>query len=297
MAIEFEPLHPLFGARVKGLDIREPVNDDDFETILDGFHKFQILLFSAPGLSPEAHIDFSRRFGDLQEGHIQSQFLLKGHPQIFVLSNIVEDDRNIGAYNCAGGWHTDGCHYTKPSLGSLLHCVETPPEGGGTQFVSTRASYADLPDDLKKKIEGKSAAHSFLRLRHFQFPERPLSEAQKNCPDTLHPVVRYHPHTGEPALYLGTDVIAGVEGMDEDEALPLMRALLEHATQQKYVYHHSWTPGDVLLWDNRCTLHRAQPFDFENHRRRMHRTTINGQEETGIHIAHVPTKAERLGLR
>ncbi len=153
-----------------------------------------------------------------------------------------------------------------------------------------------MPDDVKAFIDDKRAVHSYVLLAQRSFPDRPIPEAKRReIPDIMQPIVRVHPVTGRRALYLGEHVIAGVEGMPADEGVALVARLREHATQSRYVYRHRWQPGDMLMWDNRCTLHRATYLDNLTQRRRLHRTTVNGTEPTGIPV-RAGTPAADLAL-
>jgi len=265
-----------FGAEIVGIDIAKPLDERDIIKISEAFYRHSVLLFREQNLTAPDQIRFTNRFGDL-EIHVQTNYHLKGHPEIFVISNLVEDGRLIGGVDCALTWHSDSSYMKVPSTGSMLYAIEVPPVGANTSFVSTYQPYNELPNALKKQIEGKRATHSYLRLQVHQFPNRPLTEEQKKrAPDVAHPITPTHPVTGRKSLFLGGDVIAGVDGIPENEALDLMREILRISTQPQYVYQHKWAVGDMLFWDNRCTLHQGSKYDTVNHRRRMHRSTIAG---------------------
>ena len=282
MPIATRPLNPTFGAEVLGLDLRERFSPELRREVEDLYHRHAVLIFRGNDLTPDQQIAFSRDFGDLNI-HVH-QRIVPGKAEVIVLSNLLDEQGNpVGSFNCALSWHTDGTHLTTPVTTSMLYCVVAPDEGGETEFAGTAQAYDDLPEELKAFIEDKCAVHSYALLAERSFPDRPLSpEKRREVPDVLQPLVRVHPVTGRKALYLGEHVIAGVDGMPRDEGIALVDRLRAHATSPKYVYRHTWQPGDMLMWDNRCTLHRATYLDHATQKRRLHRTTVNGTEATGI---------------
>jgi taurine dioxygenase len=265
-----------FGAEILGLDIGQPLDEHDIVRLHEAYFRHSLLVIRDQKISPRQQIDFTNRFGDL-EIHVQSSYHLKGHKEIFVISNLIEDGRLIGGVDCALTWHSDSSYMRIPSKGSMLYAIEIPPIGADTSFAAMYQPYAELPAALKTVIDGRKAVHSYLRLQVNQFPERPLTDEQKlRAPDIAHPIVPAHPVTGRKSLFLGGDVIAGVEGLPEQEGIDVMREVLRFATQPAYVYLHKWRLGDLVFWDNRCSLHQGSRYDTVNHRRRMHRTTIAG---------------------
>lgn len=270
------PLHEGFGAEVVDVDLREPLSEPQRAALLDLFHAHGVLLFRGQDLTPDQHIAFSRLFGPL-EIHVQTDFLLRGHPEIFIISNIVEDGRPIGAIDCALSWHSDSSYIAVPSLGSLLYGVAVPPEGANTYFAGMYGPFEALPEATRQRIAGLKAIHNYESLQKAFFPHKPLTAAQRALtPPIAHPIVRRHPVTGKRSLYLGGAVIAGVEGMPEAEGVALVAELVEHATSDRFVYKHVWRQGDLVAWDNRCSMHRGSRYNLQKYIRRMHRTTILG---------------------
>ena len=265
-----------FGAEIVGLAAGQPLDESDIVRLHEAYFRHSLLVFRDQMLTPAEQIAFSSRFGDL-EVHVQTNYHLKGHKEIFVISNLIEDGRLIGGVDCALTWHSDSSYMKVPSKGSMLHAIEVPPVGADTSFAAMYDPYAELPAALRSAVEGKKAVHSYLRLQVNQFPERPLSDEQKQrAPDIAHPITPRHPVTGRKSLFLGGDVIASVEGLPEQEGIEMMREVLAFATQSRFVYRHKWRVGDMVFWDNRCSLHQGSRYDTVNHRRRMHRTTIAG---------------------
>jgi alpha-ketoglutarate-dependent taurine dioxygenase len=284
MAIAFRELNPTFGAEILGIDLRTPPSPATRQEIEALYRRFSVLLFRGQDLTPDQQIAFSRAFGDLNI-HVH-QRIVPGKAEVIVLSNLLDEQgKPVGSFNCALSWHTDGTHLERPVTTSMLYCLVAPEAGGETEFAGTTQAYDDLPADVKAFIDDKRAIHSYVLLAQRSFPDRPIPEQKRReIPDILQPLVRVHPDTGRKALYLGEHVIAGVEGMPADEGVALVARLRAHATQPKYVYRHTWQPGDMLMWDNRCTLHRATYLDNATQQRRLHRTTINGREPTGIPV-------------
>jgi taurine dioxygenase len=277
MSLSIRPLTDSFGARIEGIDLSKPLDEVVQAEITAAFHRHSVLVFPGQTLTPDEHTAFSRGFGPL-EIHVQTMFLLPGHPEIYVISNIVEDGRAIGAIDCALSWHSDSSYMAVPSLGSVLYGVEVPPVGADTWFAGMFAPYEALPEARRREIADLKAVHSYLRLQQKQFPDRPMTAKQREqAPDIAHPIVRTHPVTGRRSLFLGGAVIAGVEGMPADEGIGLVRELLDFATGDAFTYCHKWQAGDVVMWDNRCSLHKGTKYDVDRHRRRMHRTTLAGR--------------------
>ena len=271
----FTPLKPTIGMEVHGIDISKSVSDDAIQQINDVLCNNGILLFRNQHITPEQHIAFSKQFGQL-EPHIADQFNLPGHPEIFIVSNIVENGRNIGASGGARHWHFDYSYREFPSLGSLFYCLECPAEGGQTQFSGMYAAYDALPEEKKIWLEDKKAVHDYVYYWENFVPHRgPLTPEQKaQLNPVAQPIVHTHPESGRRALYLAHNVVSHIEGMETEESRDIIEELVEFATQPEFVYTHEWQTNDLIFWDNRATMHRVLPFDEESDRRCMHRTTL-----------------------
>ncbi len=284
MALSIKPLSDALGAEVPGVDLSEPVDEGTFSEILDAFHQYQLLRFPEQTLTEEQHIAFSRRFGDL-EIHVCEQYLLPEHPEILLLTNeLKEDGTRVSISDGGSGWHSDLSYMERPSLGSLLYAVHTPEEGGDTEWANMYTAYATLPDETKKRIEGLKAIHQFDQSLNPRLPPPDLRYRDKHSdelrtltPDVQHPIVRTHPVTGRKVLFVSLRFTIGIADMDEKEGAALLDELLAHQENPELTYHHKWQKGDLMMWDNRCTNHRAcgEVVQLPNVRR-LHRATLLG---------------------
>jgi taurine dioxygenase len=275
--IDVVPMEGPFGYEVRGVDLSGPIDAEVMEAIKFAFHQHGLLLFRDQHITPAQHVAFSLLFGELEE-HVNTQFLLPGHKEIFVVGNKLDaQGRRVAAFNCALSWHSDHSYHTEPSLGSLFYAVAVPPVGGDTLFAEMYRPYDDLPPAMKERLEGLHAVHDYRRLVAKLFPDRaPSEESMARVPPVAHPVARTHPVTRRKSLFLGGEVISHTVKDGRQDSRDLVVELLEHATQEKYIYQHKWRKGDMVFWDNRCTMHRAGQYDEGAHLREMHRTTLLG---------------------
>ena len=278
-SLNLSPLSPVMGMRVNDLDLADGVDEEQLAGIRAALAEHCLLLFPAQHrLTPTEHIEFSARLGELED-HVLKDFCLPGHPEIFVVSNIIEDGKHIGAYNGSKTYHSDLAYLPEPSMGSVFRCLECPSEGGETAFINMFAAYAALPEARKQWLHGRKVIFDYVwdyDRRHGGI-RPPLTEAQKaRVPPLEQPCVRRHPESNKPALFVSPTWVRGFAGMSDEESQPVLDELLEFACDDRFAYYHAWTPGDVLIWDNRSTMHRACPYDDEGTRRLMHRTTIKG---------------------
>ncbi|HEX4159397.1 MAG TPA: TauD/TfdA family dioxygenase [Rhizomicrobium sp.] len=267
------------GAEIIGLDLSQPLTDRTIAEIRTSLLECGgLLVFRSQIFTPEQHVAFSRRFGPLMI-HVLQQFLLPGHPEILRVSNIVENGRPIGLGDAGSIWHSDLSYTPEPSLGSLLHALELPAEGGDTSFANMTAAYDALPEDIRHRLDGKSAVHSYVHgyEQYGGSRWRPaLTQQQKaEVPEVIHPVVRIHPETGRKALFVNEAFTSRILDVSDIESRELLDFLFPHCAQSRFVYRHEWQDRDLIFWDNRCTIHKAHGCPAEL-RRHMHRTTIKG---------------------
>lgn len=277
LALKTRPLHPGFGIEVLDLDLSDPASDAAVDALVEALDVHSVILVRGQQLSNRRHVEISSRFGTLMV-HVLKQFLTTGLPEIYVLSNVTENGKPIGNHKEGWNWHSDLSYVAEPSMGSLLYAVEVPPEGADTLFASMHLAWEGLSPGMQARIRHLKATHSYAGYYAKAFADRaPLTEEQKaRTPDVVHPVVRTRPVTGRLSLYVGEDIVKCIEGLPPEESDALLAELNAHAVRDEFVYRHRWCQGDLLIWDNRCTMHCATPYDDARYRRIMHRTTVAG---------------------
>lgn len=267
------------GAQVEHLDLSRPLEDDAFAPIVQAHLDHHVLVFRDQRITPQQQIDFSRRFGPLQI-HVLRNFQLPGHPEILVVSNIVENGQPIGLGDAGAYWHSDLSYKERPSLGSMLHAQELPAEGGDTLFANMHLAWDTLPTPLKAAVEHRKAEHSYLakyeelRLRSPWRPALTPEQIAEVAP-VVHPIVRTHPGNGRKALFVGEHFTTRIVGLPADESRDLLAQLFAHSVRPEHVYRHRWQPHDMVFWDNRSVIHLAAGCP-DHLRRRLNRTTIEG---------------------
>jgi len=270
MTISVHRLHESLGAEIRGIDLSRPLDDTSFATIATAFLDHQVIVLRGQQLPPERHIALTRRFGN-PEIHILEQFHLAGHHEILVLSNRKHADGTpVGLEDAGRYWHTDVSFWPEPSTASLLYSLEVPPEGGDTMFTNQYAAYDALPDELRRQLDGRRLLHGLNRVVAPKFTDEQLARVVP----VSHPAFRTHPGTGRKAVFAGAFAM-GIEGMTDAAARPILDALYAHCGEDRFRYVHRWRAGDLVMWDNRCVLHHATPFD-PAYARHMHRTTVSG---------------------
>jgi alpha-ketoglutarate-dependent 2,4-dichlorophenoxyacetate dioxygenase len=280
MTITVTRLTPHFAARVDGADITRPVDAPAWAAIRAAFEEHSVLVFRGQPLDDPAQIAFSRRFGGLEITRSMNPaagtpFARQSNLDIKTGEVIPPDDRRM-VYQLANMlWHSDSSFKPVPSLCSLLSGRIVPPEGGATEFASARAAYPSLPEALKRRVETAVAVHDFSWSRDQVRPGFFTAEERAAYPPVRHRIVRTNPVNGRRSLFLGAHA-SHVEGLPIEEGRALLEALLDHVTQPEFRYRHEWQEGDLVIWDNRCVLHRATPYDTARHKRLMQRTTVSG---------------------
>jgi taurine dioxygenase len=283
MAIPVRKSEAACGAEIV-FDLSQPIDEAAFRELEGLFHDNIMVFFRDQRLSEDQHIAFSRRFGEL-EIHIVKKYLLPGHPEILLISNVRnEEGEHIGLADAGFTWHTDTSYRRLPSRCSLLYAKEVPERDGkalgDTVFANTIAAYDALPEAMKRRLAGLKAIHRYAMRRRVENSPRPkLTAAQlAETPDILHPIVRTHPSTGKKALYVTAGECIGIAGMPEDEALDLIAELDAHCVRPEFCYRHRWRVGDLVMWDNASAMHLAICDYALPQRRLMHRTTVIGSE-------------------
>ncbi|MPZ41946.1 MAG: TauD/TfdA family dioxygenase [Betaproteobacteria bacterium] len=286
-----KPLHPVFVAEITGIDLTQPVSRDDLQVIWDAFNEHQILVFRDQRFDDEAQMRFSRYFGTLEmmEAHPANNYN-PGH--ISVMTNLDADgnlmplDHPVMVHRERNeAWHTDSSFKPIGALCSMLHARIVPPIGGNTEFASARAAYAALAPERKAAVAELKAIHRVTAPDEPHDTKAYLDEAKKRL-TVIHPVVRTNPANGKKNLYVGAHA-QEILGMPPQEGRVLLEELTAFTTQAQFVYSHPWRVHDLVIWDNRCALHRATTFEKNKYRRKLHRTTVAGTMPESV-LARVP---------
>jgi len=284
--MKLQPLSPLFGTQVEDVALSQGLDNDTFAAIEKTYNTRSVILFRNQKITDAQHVRFSRRLGEL-EIHVLREFVKPANPELYVLSNIMENGKPVGIKDAGNYWHTD-LSYTKiPSRGSIMYAIEVPHKDGmplgDTQFASTAAAYNALPEKMKQRLTGLKAVHRFwdryLRERKAAGSDVVISDERRaQTPDVVQPVIRTHPFTGQKCIYVNEGFTVGIVDMPEDESRDLLKELYAHCTKPEFTYRHKWQVGDVVMWDNCATLHRATVDFALPQRRLMQRTTLKGTE-------------------
>ena len=273
LRIEDLALH--VGTEIEGIDLADQHDEEMVAILRAACVERTLLLFRGQtGLSPAGYLGFARRFGGRPDLHSLRHYCLPEHHEIFVVGNVHEKEANAGSPRVGLNWHTDHYHLPEPGLFTYLHAIEVPPEQGDTRYANGIAAYDALEPELQSRIEGLKVLHSRARLFKNLFPEateEELEAERRKIPDVTHPLVRIHPELRRRGLYLGGEWGSCIAGLEDDEAQALYDELLQHTIQDRFCYRHRWHAGDVLMSDNRCSLHRASEWDEAAYVRRLHR--------------------------
>jgi len=278
-AIHVKKIGEALGAEVSGVDASKPVSADTFAAIRKAWLDNLVIRFRGQKLTDPQMLEFSRLFGELDPPgpNPYGKPFLPRHPEMNVISNVKEDGVPIGGLGDGEAiWHSDMTYVDTPPSAALLYALELPAEGGDTYWANMYLAYEALPADMKKRIEGLKAIHDAtynsagIKRKGYDDVTDP-----RRAPGAHHGLVRRHPETGRKCLFLGRRRNSYIVGLPLEESEALLDALWAHATQPRFAFCQQWQVGDLMIWDNRCTLHRRDPFD-PNARRVMHRTQIKG---------------------
>jgi taurine dioxygenase len=268
------PLSPAIGAEIVGVDLRAPLSNAQFAQILDAWHRYCVLLFRNQHLETEDQLRFAERFGELSKvinNHSQNS----GHPSVMLVSNIRKDGQLIGGLpDGEMHFHSDQCYVERPIKGTMLYAIELPGQGGNTLFANMYLAYETLPADVQQRITGLKA------MNVYDYANNPTTRGatiREGVPHYAHPVARTHPDTGRKALFVNRLMTDHILDMPREESDRLLAVLFDHQEQRRFVYEHVWSVGDLLLWDNRCSLHARTDFD-PSERRLLRRVAIRGEQ-------------------
>ena len=287
--MQIVPTGLALGAEVRGIDIRRPLSPEDAATLRAAWHQHLVLFVRRQPMTVEQHMAFTRHFGELEfsgpnyfrkyyGGAKEDRAGAEMPPEISVISNIVVDGKPIGSLGYGEAkWHTDSSIGEMPPAGGFLRAIEIPEDGSGaTSFLNMEAAWETLAPELRQAVIGRRILHPATHRSTTQ--PRPGYENitdLNQVPGARHPIVRTHPDTGRQSLYLGRRLNASIVGLDKADSEALLDALWAHTLQDRFVYRHDWQVGDLVIWDNRCTMHRRDAFPAAS-RRLMHKTQTVG---------------------
>jgi alpha-ketoglutarate-dependent 2,4-dichlorophenoxyacetate dioxygenase len=284
MPLQVKPILPRFGAEVSGLDLTKKLTPEEVQQVIDTQDQWGVTVWRNTGLTDEQHVEFSRNFGYLERVPRREgvKFRLP-FPELFDASNLnVEGEitTDPGAIQYRKGdrlWHTDSAFMEKRTSYSILLAHAVPQKGGETWFADTRSAYEDLDDEMKEFLEDKVGINSLWWSRKLAGADIPDEEIEGRF-RAKHKLVHTHKGSGRKALFIAAHTM-DVEGMDRDEGRALIKQLIEHATQPQYVFSVQWNVGDMVIWDNLCSMHKGGEFDYEHEKRDMRRTTVREETE------------------
>jgi taurine dioxygenase len=276
-ALRLRPLAGGLGAEVLGVQIAA-IGEAVFPEVYAAFLAHQLLLFRDQDLPPAAQVAFARRFGEVQV-HVMDQYRASAYPELYTLSNLDAEGRPTGKHPDRGtlAWHTDGSWQRITGQATMLYAERMPASGGDTGFADMYSAYDALDPAERARLAGLRAIHNLNFSRNRRHGEEPMTEAQRAAvPPVDHPVVRTHPETGRKCLYLG-DHAETIQGWDYEEGRAFIEALNERIVGLARIYTHRWRPGDFMVWDNRCLLHKAESYDTAREPRVIRRCTVLGE--------------------
>ena len=288
--VRVRPTGAALGADIEGVDLAQPLSAEIVGAIKQAWSDHLVLRFRSQRLDDEQLMRFSAYFGELDWAPVIAASRVKirgedryvdsaeeGRQYISVISNVIENGKAIGALGAYEAiWHTDMSYNPEPPCASALYALEVPPAGGDTGFANMYLAYETLPEELRRRVEGRLCRHDASRNSAGEL-RRGFTEVTdpRQAPGIDHPIIRTHPVTGRKTIYLGRRRNAYIQGLDLEESERLLDALWAHATRSELTWYQQWRVGDLVLWDNRCVMHRRDEFD-PNSRRLMHRSQIRG---------------------
>ena len=275
--LNIRPIDQVAGAEIAGLDLSEPFGDEIRDAILAALNEYHVLSFPDQTLTKEQQIAFTESFGEI-EGHVAHDHNGKPFPPVHVVSNLDPDGKPTKKPRSHGNyfWHTDKSYHEVPSLATILYAIEVPPFGGSTQFANMQMAYDELLPEMKEIIEGLQVVHSWEQSRRNSMNQPATEEQIAARPPVTHPIVRTHPDTGRKGIYVGIHA-SHIEGKEWHEGREILYRLTDMVTQPRFIYTHEWKKNELVMWDNRCLMHRATgDFPQDVYPRVLHRTVIRG---------------------
>lgn len=272
-ALGVRPLSSALGAEILGIDLHDDIDARVFAQIRDAWHQNLVIVLRGQNMSEEDQVRFAEKFGP--PAVIHTKQFVRNHPAVMLISNIREDGKPIGALpDGEMHFHTDQCHQERPAMASMLYALEVPRAGGNTLFANGYTAYETLPPEIKRRIDGRKALNAY---DYETAATKRGTRLSQSVPSYAHPVVRTHPATGRKALYVNRLMTVRIEGLPAQESEDLLAMLFDHQERREFIYEHVWRVGDLVIWDNRCTLHARTDFSPDE-RRLMRRVTILGEK-------------------
>ena len=281
MKLQLRPLHSDFGVEILNLDLSQPVSDAQFAEVEMAAEQYSVLLFRRQSLDDDSQLAFSRRFGELEYGHVaygrDGSIEYIGHIGNIDAKNSQLPSKHKDVVFSTGNemWHSDSSFREVPARFSISYAYEVTPEGGELEFVSTRPAYSRLPRKLKETIADLVVIHDYVYSRSKIGADVVSPSLAASLPPVPQKLVRKNHATGAKNYYVGSHA-RSIESWNDEDARALLDDLVARATKSENRYQHRWQVGDLLIWDNRCVLHRGRPYDADRYRRRMHQTRVAG---------------------
>jgi alpha-ketoglutarate-dependent 2,4-dichlorophenoxyacetate dioxygenase len=283
--LDIEPLHPDFGARITGVDLSAPLSGETIEEIRAAVDEYSLVFFPDQPFDDDRQLAFTRHLGEPEPNHVKLG--QDGKIDYFgTIGNVQDDGTVLGnshkrtIFQTGNNmWHTDSSFREVPAKLSIMCAYEVPDEGGATEFVSARAAYRRLPDDMKAKVDPLIAVHDYVFSRSKVGPDAVTPSHAASLPPVQQKLVRANPRTGEKNYFVGSHA-KEIVGWSFEESRTLLDDLLDRMTRAEHVYSHAWKPGDLVIWDNRCLLHRGSGYDADKYRRYMRQTRVRGAGST-----------------
>ncbi|MEX0730197.1 MAG: TauD/TfdA family dioxygenase [Aquisalimonadaceae bacterium] len=278
--VTLERVGDAIGGRVLGVDLSKPLAPGQQAAIRQALLDTTVICIPGQRLDASDFIAFGHQFGEL-EPHVLTQYHHPEYADIIILSNVVENGKPKGISDGGSYWHSDLSYMRVPALATSLYALEVPESGGDTLFTDMYRAYETLPEATRQRIDGLTAIHSYA-YRHNQMIDKNKVRAKltpeqiRRTPDVVHPVVRTHPETGRKALYVNPGFTMRIVGMEQKESDELLQTLFEHAVSPEFQYRHTWSVGDVIMWDNRCSMHSATGGYTPEQPRTLFRITVTG---------------------
>ena len=270
--VRVTPLSDALGAEVSGIDLSRPLDDATVKAVESAWYEHLVLAFRDQDISNDDQVRFCRYFGDLESVRT-GKHANEDQPYTMMITNVTDSGFATALENGEMWFHSDQCYYEVPARASTLYAMEIPRTGGNTLFANCYKAWETLPGEVRDRLEGRKAHHIY------DYSGNPLKRSENvdpNAPQYWHPVARTHPGTGRKALYVNRLMTDQIEGLTQDECGDLLEMLFAHGEREELIYEHEWRPGDLLMWDNRCSMHARTDFDPEE-RRMLRRITIKGE--------------------